>query len=462
MPGGGGGPRPYMPGGGGGGMPPGPPMPGGGGGPRAHGGGAPCCCSPPGGGGGMPMPGAAHGGGAMAAGGGAIMPGGGGRGGRGRGAESMSCLCAGPPPHPTPPTHTHIQPQFCNPAHPQNHRRTVPSSPTHLAPPSSEAPWAAAAWPCPRQSRWRPCPRRAARPCPSPGPPSGRAPWQRGCEGGWSCAPWPCAGRGQAGGQREVPTGQAGCSGRTQRSRGRLDACHAPARTPPARRRPHLRGEQALGGRAVPLVLRVLLEGIGDGEGAVHQILPVHRLQRRVCGQARMRGRVGGWEGGRVGGRAVRWESGPGAARGAPPQPPPRGGARTRGLERVEGQEAKAFAEACVGVAHDLCVDHHAKRGKGVVQQLGAVGWGGGARGGMRRGKVSGETAGCRSSGRRHGQRRARRVLQPHPHPAPPCHQPNTTSPCPPSRPLPGQGRPQTGWRLPPAAGRHTGRQAGR
>ncbi len=45
--------------------------------------------------------------------------------------------------------------------------------------------------------------------------------------------------------------------------------------------------------------------------------------------------------------------------------------ARTRGLKRVECQEAKALGQAGVGVAHDLGVAHnHAKGGEGVVQQL--------------------------------------------------------------------------------------------
>ena len=43
-----------------------------------------------------------------------------------------------------------------------------------------------------------------------------------------------------------------------------------------------LRGEQAFGGAAVALALGVLLEGERDGNAPVAQVLPVHRLQRRV------------------------------------------------------------------------------------------------------------------------------------------------------------------------------------
>lgn len=51
----------------------------------------------------------------------------------------------------------------------------------------------------------------------------------------------------------------------------------------PSGRPSHLRRKQALSGRAVPLPFRVFFECVGDGERAVHKVLPVHRLQSGVC-----------------------------------------------------------------------------------------------------------------------------------------------------------------------------------
>jgi hypothetical protein len=51
---------------------------------------------------------------------------------------------------------------------------------------------------------------------------------------------------------------------------------------------------------------------------------------------------------------------------------------RTRGLEGIKGQEAKAAGEACVGVTLDLGVaDNDSKGREGVVQQLQYIGTGG-------------------------------------------------------------------------------------
>ena len=45
-----------------------------------------------------------------------------------------------------------------------------------------------------------------------------------------------------------------------------------------------LRGEKTLGGAAVTLALRILLEGERDGNTSVAEILPVHGLQCSVGG----------------------------------------------------------------------------------------------------------------------------------------------------------------------------------
>ena len=51
---------------------------------------------------------------------------------------------------------------------------------------------------------------------------------------------------------------------------------------------------------------------------------------------------------------------------------------RTRGLEGIKGQEAKAAGEACVGVTLDLGgADNDSKGREGVVQQLQYTGRGG-------------------------------------------------------------------------------------
>lgn len=45
---------------------------------------------------------------------------------------------------------------------------------------------------------------------------------------------------------------------------------------------PRLRGEEAFGGGAVPLALAVLFERVLDRDRLVHEVLPVHRLDRGV------------------------------------------------------------------------------------------------------------------------------------------------------------------------------------
>ncbi len=45
-----------------------------------------------------------------------------------------------------------------------------------------------------------------------------------------------------------------------------------------------MRREEPLRGRAVPLALGVLLEGVADGDGAVAKVLPVHGLDCGVRG----------------------------------------------------------------------------------------------------------------------------------------------------------------------------------
>ena len=85
-----------------------------------------------------------------------------------------------------------------------------------------------------------------------------------------------------------------------------------------------LRSQQPLGGRAVPLALGVLLEGVGDCDGPVAEILAVHGLDGCV-----------------------------------------------RGVKAGKVDEGVALGVARVGVAHDLGgLEDDPKGAEGVVQQL--------------------------------------------------------------------------------------------
>lgn len=85
-----------------------------------------------------------------------------------------------------------------------------------------------------------------------------------------------------------------------------------------------LRCQQALGGRAVPLALGILLEGVGHGDGPVAEVLSIHGLD----------GGIGGIEAGEV-------------------------------------DEGITLGVARVGVSHDLgCLQDDPEGAEGVVEQL--------------------------------------------------------------------------------------------